>query len=122
MIMTMAPICRWQTKITTGQFFLPLVCQQYQCLLIKFTIGTHFCRRSRALLAMVTFYDVTKMADIVYALKTTAFSTLNILVAEQFFKSIVTYQHTKIQLIKLLSVNVGMLQVFIGIGWNMTAI
>lgn len=45
---------RWQTKVTTLEF---LTIGMYAT---TFTIDRHFCRRSRSLLAMVTFCDVTK--------------------------------------------------------------
>ena len=73
------------------QFFLPLVYQRYQCLPIKFTIGRHFCRRSRALLAMVTFFMTSpKMAGTEYVMKATDFFSqlfpLNLVVAEKTYR------------------------------------
>lgn len=49
-------IGRQNLQCTTSKFFfLSLVCQRYQCLLTKFTIGRHFWRWTRVLLEMVTF-------------------------------------------------------------------
>lgn len=49
------PLADKTYSVPQVNFFLSLVCQRYQCLLTKFTIGRHFWRWTRVLLEMVTF-------------------------------------------------------------------
>lgn len=74
--------------------FLPLVCQRYQYLPIKLVISRHFCRRSRALLTMVTVFMTSQKWRILcmhwrQQRNITALSTLNLVVAEQYLRNIV---------------------------------